>query len=799
MKHQDVINRMTLAQKCGLLSGRDVWTTRPVESAGVPSIVMSDGPSGLRRQLGESDHLGLNESEKATCFPSSSTIANSWDEALAERVGQALGSEACALGVDVLLGPGLNTKRSPLCGRNFEYYAEDPYLAGKMAAACIRGVQSQGVSACPKHFAVNSQELHRMASDSVLDERTLRELYLTNFEIAVKEGHPRAIMTSYNAVNGTYANENAHLLTDILRGEWGFNGMVVTDWGGSNDFAEGVRAGSNLEMPGTGDDSACQLYKAVKDGVIAEAVVDQRVDELLDVIFWAAKREKKTADMEKNHAVAREAAERSIVLLKNENGILPIAANAKVAVIGDFAAEPRYQGAGSSMVNSAKLIKALDVVKDTFPNASYAKGFTRADAWDEALAKEAVELAKDAEVVLLYMGLPEVFESEGLERMHMRTPENQVRLLREIAKVNPRIVVAFSGGSAVEMPWLTCCKGLLWLGLGGQAGAQAALSVISGEVCPGGKLSETFVRSCSDLPVSGNYPCAQRISEYREGLFAGYRYTETAAIDVTFPLGYGLSYTTFRYDNIKADARQVSFDLTNTGSCAGDEIAQVYVSLPGGRVLRPAKELKGFARVHLEKGETKRVTIPLDDKAFRWFNVDTNRFEVEGGAWQIMVGANVRDIRLTATVQVEDSGAAIPESAKAAAMPKDLMHVTDAEFECLLGHAIPREERNGKLLSMNDPLDAAVHAKNPVARLVVKILLSTRDKSIAKGEPNLNIFFITNMPFRGIAKMMNGMVSMRMAQGILDLVNNRWGKGLGGIIGGLISKPNLNKLEEESK
>ncbi|MBQ7826546.1 MAG: fibronectin type III-like domain-contianing protein, partial [Clostridia bacterium] len=354
-----------------------------------------------------------------------------------------------------------------------------------------------------------------------------------------------------------------------------------------------------------------------------------------------------------------------------------------------------------------------------------------------------------------------------------------------------------SGGSAVEMPWLDKCQGLLWLGLGGQAGAEAALTVISGDVCPSGKLSETFVCSCSDLPVSANYPCAQRMSEYREGLFAGYRYTETAALNVTFPLGYGLSYTAFEYSNVQADVRQVSFDVTNVGGCAGDEIAQVYVSLPDSKLLRPVKELKGFARVHLEKGETKRVTITLDDKAFRYFNVDTNRFEVGGGAWQILVGANVRDIRLTATVQVEDSGAVIPENAKASAMPKDLMHVTNAEFESMLGHPIPKEERNGKLLSMNDPLDAAVNAKNPVARFVFKRIIAMKDKSIAEGKPNLNIFFIANMPFRGIAKMMNGMVSMEMAEGIMHLVNNRWGRGLGMIIRGLIHKPKLKKLEEK--
>lgn len=798
MKNQEIIDRMTLAQKCALLSGRDIWSTRPVESAGVPSIVLSDGPSGLRRQLGEGDHLGLNESEKATCFPSASTVANSWDIGLAEQIGAALGDEACALGVNVVLGPGLNTKRSPLCGRNFEYFAEDPYLAGKMAAGYIRGIQSRGVSACPKHFAANSQELHRMASDSVVDERTLRELYLTNFEIAVKEGKPRTIMTSYNEVNGTYANENAHLLTDILRGEWGFDGMVVTDWGGSNDFVEGVRAGSNLEMPGTADDSACQLYSAVQNGAIEESAVDQRVDELLDVILWAAKREREAADLPRNHEIAREAAERSIVLLKNEEHILPLSPDARIALIGDFAELPRYQGAGSSMVNSANLVKTLDAVRGTFANVTFARGFTRADAWDEALAQEAVAAAKAAEVVLLYMGLPEVCEAEGLERSSMRVPENQIRLLGELTRVNRRIVVAFSGGSAVEMPWLDQCMGLLWLGLGGEAGAEAALRVLSGRVCPGGKLSETFVRSYGDLPVSGNYPCQARRCEYREGLFVGYRFTETAGIDVTYPLGYGLSYTTFEYARIQADSRQVSFDLTNTGKCAGDEIAQVYVCLPGGRVLRPAKELKGFARVHLEPGETKRVTIALDDKAFRYFNVDTNRFEREGGAWQVLVGANVRDIRLTQTVQVAGSGAAIPESAKSSAMPRDLMHVTDAEFEHLLGHPLERRE-NTAMLDLNDPLDAAVHAKNPVARLVVRRLLAMRSKSIAAGKPDLNILFITNIPFRGMAKMTNGMLTMDMARSLVDLVNNRWGKGLGGLIAGLLHKPSLRKLEEESK
>lgn len=799
MKHQDIVARMTLAQKCSLLSGRDIWSTRPIEALGVPSIVLSDGPSGLRRQMGEGDHLGLNVSEKATCFPSAATVASSWDTGLAEEIGQALGEEAAALGVDVLLGPGLNMKRNPLCGRNFEYFSEDPILAGKMAAAYVRGIQSKGVSACPKHFAVNNQELHRMASDSVVDERTLREIYLTGFEIAVKEGNPRTIMTSYNAVNGVYANENAHLLADILRGEWGFDGMVVTDWGGSNDFTEGVRAGSNLEMPGTGDDSACQLMESVKRGKIPEAVVDQRVSELLDVILWAAGREKSKADLLRNHEIARKAAERSAVLLKNEGNLLPLDPREEVAFIGDFVQQARYQGAGSSMVNSANLTHVLDQLKDVFPNAAYARGFTREDAWDEALSCEAIGLAKRVKTVVLYLGLPEVSEAEGLERSHMRIPENQIRLLGEIAKVNPNIVVAFSGGSAVEMPWLPCCRALLWLGLGGEAGAEASLRLLSGEVCPGGKLAETFIARYEDLPSSKNFPSTQRTSEYREGLFIGYRFSETTQADVTFPFGYGLSYTTFEYANVQADAQGVSFDLTNTGDCAGDEVAQVYVSLPGGKVLRPIKELKGFARVHLLPRETKRVTIALDDKAFRYFNTETNHFEIEGGAWQVMVGASVRDIRLTASVEVEGTNAPIPEAAKASAMPRSLMAVTDEEFTRMLGHSIPASVRDPRNLTMNDPLDVMVEARNPIARLAARILLGMRDKSIRQGNPDLNILFITNIPFRGIAKMMNGAVSMRMARGILLLANNHWGSGLKELVGGFIHKPKLDETKEETR
>ena len=560
MKHEELIRAMTLEEKCALLSGKDVWHTRAVERLNIPSITLSDGPSGLRTQAGEGDHLGLNASTKATCMPSAATVANSWDVEVAETVGRVIGAEAAEQDVQVLLGPGLNIKRSPLCGRNFEYFSEDPYLSGKLAAGFVRGVQSNGVSACPKHFAVNSQEAHRMASDSVLDERTLREIYLTGFEIAVQEGQPKTIMSSYNMVNGIYANENEHLVRDILRGEWGYEGVLVTDWGGGNDFVQGVYTGCNLEMPGSGDDSACQLIQAVEEERIPEAVVDQRVDELLELILSTAGRN--TSDVSANsccgggssdkesarghHEIAAWAAEESIVLLKNEGNILPLSRDSKVALIGDFVERPRYQGAGSSMVNAVQEERAFDLFEEYFPKyIGYAAGFRRMDVYDEKLAKTAVQIAQKAEKVILYMGLTEGYETEGLDRSHMRLPENQIRRLECIYQVNPHIIVVLTAGSPVEMPWIDKCEALVYAGLGGEAAAGAILRVLTGKVNPSGHLAETFPAEYEKIPVSQYYPGEQRTSEYREGIYVGYRCYETAGIHVRFPFGYGLSYTRF--------------------------------------------------------------------------------------------------------------------------------------------------------------------------------------------------------------------------------------------------------------
>ncbi len=804
MQYEDIIRKMTLEEKCLLLSGKDEWHTHDIERLGIPSMMLSDGPSGLRKQAGAGDHLGLNASTNATCIPSASTIANSWSEKLAEEMGSVVGADARSQNVQVLLGPGLNTKRSSLCGRSFEYYSEDPYLAGKLAAGYIRGVQSNGVSACAKHFAANSQEILRMHSDSVMDERTLRELYLTNFEIAITEGKPRCLMTSYNRLNGTYTNENSMLLKDILRGEWGYKGMVVTDWGGSNSYVEGVRAGMNLEMPVAGADSALQLMDAVKKGTIKESVVDERVDQLLDMILTLTKAEPVAApDSKVQHEKVREAAEKCIVLLKNEGKILPLRQDAKVAVIGSFASKPRYQGAGSSMVNPQTVDQTLDILKEYFPeNVGFCEGFERLDRENSKLAAEAEELAKKAEVVLLYIGLPEGFETEGLDRTHMRLPGNQISLIRRLKAVNPHIVCVLSCGSAVEMPWIDDCEALVYGGLGGEAAAPAMLRVLSGKVNPGGKLAETFPIEYSKTPVSRYYPGTEATSEYREGIYVGYRYFQTAKQEVRFPFGFGMSYADFSYNNLNVTDAGVSFEITNTGSVDGDEIAQLYIALPGAKIFRPAEELKGFVRVSLKAGETKKVTIPFDAYTFRYYNVQSKSFEVEGGTYDIMIGASCQDIRLRATFSVKGTGKQNPY----ASIPTDsykncqIMDVPDREFQALLGRKLPVHTWDkSKPLELNDTVRQLFYAKNPVARLLYKILTGKVNKAIANGKPDLNLLFIYNIPFRGMAKMMGGMVSMQMAEDMLLMCNGHWHKGLVRLIHHYFHRPQLESQKKAKK
>lgn len=781
MKHTDIITKLNLEQKCALLSGDTVFTTRGYKNAGVPSITLSDGPNGVRKQAGAADHLGLNPSVPATCFPTAATVACSWDPALGEEIGRAMGEEAAAQEVAVLLGPGLNTKRSPLCGRNFEYFSEDPYLSGKIAAAYVRGIQSEGISACPKHFAVNSQELRRMASDSVVDERTLRELYLTGFEIVVKEAHPKALMSSYNLINGIYANENAHLLQDILREEWGFDGAVVTDWGGSNDHALGVKNGSTLEMPAPGGDAVRELLAAVRSGKIAEADVDARLDELLTLVLdthAAVERHSRSFDADAHHALARRAAGESVVLLKNADALLPLAEGTRVAVIGDFAETPRYQGAGSSAVNSIKVDTFLDCLNDSgLYSVGFAPGFDRQGKPDAAKQAEAVALAAKADAVLLCLGLDEIKESEGLDRADMKLADNQIELLQAVREANPNTVVIVNAGASLETPWLAHCKALVYGALGGQAGAGAMVDVLTGKINPGGKLAETWANAYADTPARDHFAGPGRTVQYREGLYVGYRYYRTAGVPVAFPFGHGLSYTQFAYSDLHADAHSATLTVTNTGDRAGAEIVQLYVAKPNAEIFRPAQELKAFAKVQLAAGESKTVTLTLDDKAFRYWNTRTDSWEVEGGTYELRVGASSADIRLTAAVEVIGTDALNPYAGKALPHYQSgkVQTVPDAEWETLLGRPIPDDrvkiDRNMTLGELN-------HGRSPLGWLVWAVLTALLNASYKKGKPDLNVLFQYNMPLRALAKMTNGAISMGMVGGIVMEVQGFWVIGL---------------------
>ena len=798
MKHEEMIKKMTLEEKAAFLSGKGEWQTWDFERLGIPSMYCSDGPHGIRKQAGAGDHLGLNPSLPATCFPTAATMANSWDPALGEEIGRALGEEARVQDVHVVLGPGLNIKRSPLCGRNFEYFSEDLYLAGKMAAGYVRGIQSKGRYACPKHFAVNSQELRRMAMNAVVDERTLREIYLTGFEIAVKEGGAKALMTSYNQVNGTYSNENTHLLKDILREEWGYEGIVITDWGGSNDHVKGVAAGSDLEMPTPGMDSARQIVKAVQENRIPEEAVDACVDRLLDaVLTLTGRQEEKPSEFDKeaHHALAKKAAAQSAVLLKNQEDILPLKPGTHVALIGDFAFEPRYQGAGSSMVNTIKLDKMSELIGGyDLTVVGMARGYKRDGEVDTVLEKEAVDLAQSVDVVLYCFGLDELSESEGVDRTHMRIPQNQITLLEAMARVNENIVGILSAGAVVEMPWHTSLKALLHGYLYGQAGAGAMLDIISGKVNPSGRLNETYPVRYEDTPAFKYFPSEERNSEYREALYVGYRYYDTAKVRVLYPFGFGLSYTEFQYRDLTVNPEGAEFTLTNTGNRDGAEVAQLYIGMKDGKVFRPAKELKGFQKVFLKAGESRRVHIPFDDKTFRYWNVRTDQWETEGGTYTIMIGASCLDIRLRTETEIEGTTDTYPYYTNR--MPSYysglIGQVEDQEFQELLGYPIPSGKWNGDL-TVNDAICQMYYAKSPAARFVYKKLTQMKKKSEDAGKPDLNILFIYNMPFRAIAKMTGGMVSVEMVEGIVTMVNGHLFRGLGHTIAGFFSNQRQNR------
>lgn len=788
MKHYDIISKLTRRQKADLMSGKDFWSTVPHEDLGLPAAYLSDGPHGIRKQAAKSDHLGLNVSIPATCYPTAATMANSWNTELGEQMGAMLGEEAVAQNVNVLLGPGLNIKRNPRCGRNFEYFSEDPYLAGKMAASYVRGIQSNGVAACVKHFACNNQEERRMVIDSVVDERTMREIYLTGFEIAVKEGQTQMIMSSYNKLNGTFTNENAHLLLDILRGEWGYEGVVVTDWAGCNDRVEGAKCGNELEMPSCkyGNDD---IFKALEDGSLDESVVDECLDRLIDWILRSHKAIEngaKTFDVDAHHAFAQKCAEDSIVLLKND-GVLPLTEGEKICVIGDYAKNPRYQGAGSSVVNPTKLDTFVGVLDGLKAEYTYAQGFDRYGKKNDKLTQEALNLAKSADKIIFFAGLDEVTEAEGLDRKNTKIPENQMQLLKSINALGKQVIVVLSCGSAVELDEINNAQAIVHGYLSGQAAAKAMYNVLFGKVNPSGKLSESLPVHYEDCSSAPYFPGKENTIEYREGIFVGYRYYDTAGVKVNYPFGYGLSYTTFGYSDISVDDDGVTFTVTNTGKVAGAEVAQLYIGKKNSVVPRPKKELKGFTKVYLQPGESKTVTIPFDDKSFRYFNVKTDKWEVEGGTYDIYVCASSEDVRLTGSIEKVGTTEVVPYDREKldAYYSCDIKAVPDSAFEALLGREIPYSgynfyKKNRMVIHENCTIADLRYSKRWVGRFFSWAIRFARDITWKMGNKTLSNTLemgMVHQPVRGLAKF--GGMSRRQMEALLLMFNGHVFKGIG--------------------
>ncbi len=789
IKYRDIIDDMTLEEKAYLCTGKDMWSTYNIDRLKIPSMVTSDGPHGLRKQVEEDENnVGFVMGAPATCFPTAATMANSWDEELGEEVGKALGKEALYYDVNVLLGPGLNIKRSPLCGRNFEYFSEDPYLSGKMAASYVRGIQSQGVASCIKHFAANSQEYQRMCNNSVIDERTFREIYTTGFEIAVKESNPLAIMSSYNMVNGIYAFENRHLIKHILRDEWGFNGCVISDWGACNDIVKSLKAGGNLEMPGCGFATAEEIIKAVQNDELSERVLDKRVSELLDVILWTyefknykatyvesedlkdvklEKREENKIDIESHHNLARKAARESIVLLKNEGEILPLDSNKKVAVIGEMAEKPRIQGGGSSIVTPSRTAEAVidEISKYPINYIGYEKGYELGKKINISLEENAINLAKNAEIVLLFAGLDDYTESEGFDRTSLDIPKNQTSLINKVCEVNSNVIVVLAGGAPFVMPWVNGVKGILHGYLTGQAGASAILDVISGDFNPCGKLAETYPLNLSDVPCYNYYPGKDRDVVYKEGLYVGYRYYDSTDTKVLFPFGFGLSYTQFTYADLKVSEEEVSFDITNSGDRDGAEIAQIYIGRDAGCVYRVKKELKGFKKVFLKAGETKRVTIELDDKAFRYYDVNTLNWVVEPGTYTIYVASSVNDVRLKDSIDIGPCRSNIPDF-----FDGNVKNISDEEFEKLYGTPINVNEES-ELLVRNDSLSKLSRSKSLMGRIAVLVVKSKYKKAKTDMKKRAELAGILDMPFRGLGKLASGTINSKMVDSLVDVAN----------------------------
>lgn len=799
LKHKDLISQMTLKEKASLCSGKDFWHLKSIERLGLPEIMVCDGPHGLRKQNAENKKVGIGNSYPATCFPTAVTTACSWDRDLIYKMGQALAEECLQHGVSVLLGPGVNMKRSPLCGRNFEYFSEDPELAGEMGAAFIAGVQSKGIGTSLKHFAGNSQEMKRMTSNSIIDERALREIYLRAFEKAVKKSQPWTVMNAYNLLNGTYCSENDWLQNKVLRNEWGFKGAVVSDWGAVNDRVAGLNAGNDLEMPSSGGVNDAKIVEAVKCGVIDETTLDERVDKLIDIILKGAANKKPgyKFDVKAHNLLSRQIAEQSMVLLKNDGNILPLkrVEGEYVAVIGAFADNPRYQGAGSSIINPTMIDSGRRAFNNSPISVKFADGYDRSGKRknEDAYITEACNLAKNASKAVVFIGLTDDYESEGFDRSTMKLPDGHNRLVEAVSRVNDNVIVVLEGGSPVEMPWADDVKAILNAYLGGQSVAPAIVDVLTGKANPCGKLAETYPVCLKDTPTSFRYPDSKEDVQYRESIFIGYRYYDKVERNVRFPFGFGLSYTSFEYSDIKlkkknltkGEGAKVTFTIKNTGDVAGSEIAQVYVAKPESKTFRAPKELKGFVKIHLDPGEEKKVTVELDDRAFAFWNTATEDWCVESGEYKILVGASSRDIRLEAVVKMksEDDEAIVDlrESAgvyfdgdPARAREDDFKVIYGGEFKLApeitsdsLNNSIERSKDKGLAKFIYNTVDLAMKPKGGVgSSMITNTIMQT--------------------PIRNYVSMSNGLFTEDMADGLLKVFEGKdVAKGVGKIAKGV--------------
>lgn len=805
MKHQELISKMTLEEKASLCSGADFWHLKSVDRLGINQIMVCDGPHGLRKQNAENEKIGIGNSYPATCFPTAVTTACSWDKDLIYKMGETLGEECIQEEVAVLLGPGTNMKRSPLCGRNFEYFSEDPCLSGELAASFIEGVQSKGIGTALKHFAANSQEADRMTGNSIVDERALREIYLRAFEIAVKKAQPKMVMNAYNKLNGTFCSENQYLQNDILRDEWGFEGAVVSDWGAVNSRVDGLKNGNDLEMPYSGGYNDKKIVDAVKSGELDEKILDKAVDRLIDIILNAAKVEKKPYFTNVHHAVAKEVALGSITLLKNKDNILPLKDKSKtVAVIGEMAIDPRYQGAGSSLVNPTKKENAYDCLIKLGYKLKYAKGYNKKNKPKEIkpLIDEAVAVAEKSDIALLFIGLTEEYESEGFDRKHMELPESHDALVEAVYKVNPNIIVVLSGGSPVEMPWYNRVKGIVNTYLSGQAGASALADILAGIKCPCGKLAETYPMKGSDNPSYGNFALPQKDVIYKESIFIGYRFYDKAQKEVRFPFGFGLSYTSFEYSKPRLTKKKihpgentdVTFSIKNTGETEGAEIAQVYIEKGDTQIYRAPKELKGFAKVSLKPGEKKTVTINLDERAFAFYNTAAKDWCIENGEYTVAIGTSSRDIlyRVKITAEEFDNSIMPDYSGIKAYFGTEPNKISDDEFEAVYGSTLPltpHKEKSDYNTTINDMSDKGI------AKIICKAV-----DIIANNSNDVNAGMMASAamqtPVRNFITMSNGLFSEDMADGLLMIFDkNGTAKGIGKIAKGVPhALANLKKL-----